>query len=46
MLQDVATLKQVQLDLSEWQNYQPADIPAQHNGCDCGVFGTCLKRLL
>eukprot|EP01114_Cavostelium_apophysatum_P018007 TRINITY_DN5479_c0_g1_i1.p1 TRINITY_DN5479_c0_g1~~TRINITY_DN5479_c0_g1_i1.p1 ORF type:complete len:615 (-),score=139.27 TRINITY_DN5479_c0_g1_i1:51-1895(-) len=26
------------LDLSDWENYTPKDIPMQKNGYDCGVF--------
>mmetsp|Transcript_6538 Transcript_6538/g.18517 ORF Transcript_6538/g.18517 Transcript_6538/m.18517 type:complete len:786 (+) Transcript_6538:26-2383(+) len=26
------------LDLSEWEEYQPQDIPHQENGYDCGIF--------
>lgn len=29
---------QADYDMSEWVNYTPQDIPAQHNGYDCGVF--------
>ncbi|GAB5371166.1 hypothetical protein AAMO2058_001555900 [Amorphochlora amoebiformis] len=28
------------VDLSDWTNYFPKDIPQQNNGCDCGVFTT------
>lgn len=28
------------LDVSDWQDYSPSSIPRQRNGCDCGVF-TC-----
>jgi sentrin-specific protease 1 len=30
--------KQETWDPSEWTLSAPRDIPAQHNGCDCGVF--------
>jgi len=26
------------IDLSDWEDYQPKDIPLQKNGYDCGVF--------
>ena len=26
------------LDISEWKQLAPDDIPEQKNGCDCGVF--------
>jgi sentrin-specific protease 1 len=38
-LQDEALdKKQLHLDLSGWEDYQPHDIPLQRNGYDCGVF--------
>jgi hypothetical protein len=30
----------LELDLSDWTDHSPADIPQQANGYDCGVF-TC-----
>src|SRR2546423_422398 len=30
--------KKAPLDLSEWKNYTPKDIPMQMNGFDCGMF--------
>jgi sentrin-specific protease 1 len=26
------------MDLNDWNNYTPKDIPVQRNGYDCGVF--------
>jgi len=30
--------KKKPFDLSDWEDYQPKDIPLQKNGYDCGVF--------
>ena len=32
--------KKVPFDFEGWTHWMPSDIPAQHNGFDCGVF-TC-----
>jgi len=40
--------KNVDIDLSKWQDYTPHDIPHQQNGYDCGVFmcayAECVSR--
>eukprot|EP00158_Paraphelidium_tribonemae_P005817 Partr_v1_DN27541_c0_g1_i1_m30619 putative specific peptidase len=33
--------RKVELDLTEWTDYAPKNIPCQENGYDCGVF-TCI----
>lgn len=30
--------RKLEIDLSEWSNFGPKNIPAQENGYDCGVF--------
>jgi len=30
--------KKCEMDLSDWEDYCPKDIPSQLNGFDCGVF--------
>ena len=35
--------KKVSLDLSDWTDVIPKDIPRQQNSWDCGVF-TCMVR--
>lgn len=38
-LQDEARdKKKIELDLADWGDHQPKDIPLQKNGYDCGVF--------
>eukprot|EP01116_Phalansterium_solitarium_P011287 TRINITY_DN2691_c0_g1_i1.p1 TRINITY_DN2691_c0_g1~~TRINITY_DN2691_c0_g1_i1.p1 ORF type:complete len:706 (-),score=239.45 TRINITY_DN2691_c0_g1_i1:161-2278(-) len=38
-LQDEAKAKSYKdLDLSQWTNHSPSDVPQQQNGYDCGVF--------
>ncbi|KAI8929794.1 hypothetical protein BC831DRAFT_442081 [Entophlyctis helioformis] len=39
--QESVDKKKTAMDLDEWEDYMPKDIPAQQNGFDCGVF-TCM----
>jgi len=40
--------KKSKIDISDWQDYTPNDIPHQQNGYDCGVFmckyAQCISR--
>ncbi|KAI9136588.1 hypothetical protein BKA69DRAFT_1103189 [Paraphysoderma sedebokerense] len=38
--------KKSDIDLSDWEDYAPLDIPAQQNGYDCGVFASMFAEFL
>lgn len=38
VIQEHKDKKKCEIDLSDWQNYIPSNIPKQENGYDCGVF--------
>ncbi|KNC49032.1 uncharacterized protein AMSG_04776 [Thecamonas trahens ATCC 50062] len=38
IVDDFADKHSIELDVSQWTDYVPKDIPVQRNGYDCGVF--------